>query len=104
MDGDIESQDDNSCVFDESLDLPKDGGEIDQKNIVYDDAVDDDENDDLNDKDAFHLNDGLANNNNNNNNNNNSNSDSDNIKLVEVINQSEEQRNHFGATNNILQP
>ena len=48
--------------------MPKDGGEIDQKNIVYDDAVNDDENDDLDDKDALHLNDGLANNNNNNNN------------------------------------
>ena len=47
--------------------MPKDGGEIDQKNIVYNDAVDDNEIDDLNKEDTLHFKDGLANNNNNNN-------------------------------------
>ena len=57
---DIESQDDRSCVSVsyESWDIPNNGGEIDQKNIVYNDAVNDDEIDDL-DNDPFHLNDGL---------------------------------------------
>ena len=75
---DVESYDDSSCSSNESWDIPKDNSEIDQKNIVYNDAVDDDEIDDLNNKDAIHLNDGLANNNNNNNNN-------KKIKQVEVI-------------------
>ena len=48
--------------------MPK-NGEIDLQNIVYNDAVINDEIDDLDNKDALHLNDGLANNNNNNNNN-----------------------------------
>ena len=49
--------------------MPKDGNKIDQKNIVYDDAVNDDKINDLNKEDTLHLKDGLANNNNNNNNN-----------------------------------
>ena len=61
---DVESQDDSSCASGESWDMPKNSGEIDHKNIIYDDAVDDDEIDDLDDKDALHLNDGLANKNN----------------------------------------
>ena len=70
--------------------MPKNGGEIDLKNIVQDDAVDDDEIDDLDNEDALHLNDGLTNNNN--------------IKHVGVINQQDEQQNHVGAPNNNLQP
>ena len=92
--GDVESQDDSSCASDKSWDMPKDGGEIDQKNIVYNDAVDDGKIDDLNEEDTIHLKDGLANNNNNNNN----------IKHVGVINQQDEHQNHFGAANNNLKP
>ena len=39
---DVKSQDDSSCASDESWDMPKNGDEIDHKNIIYDDAVDDD--------------------------------------------------------------
>ena len=64
--GDVESQDDSSCASDESWDMPK-NDEIDLKNIVFDNAVNDDEIDDLDNKYALHPNDGLENNNNNNN-------------------------------------
>ena len=74
--GDVESKDDNSYTSDESWDLPKDGVEIEYKNIVYNDDVNDDEIDDLDDEDALHLNDTLTNNNNNNNSNDNNEFDS----------------------------
>ena len=67
--GDLDSQDDTSCAPNKSWDILKDGDQIDQKTIVYNDAVDDDKIDDLNKEDALHLQDGLANNNGNNNNN-----------------------------------
>ena len=96
--GDVESQDDSSCASDKSWDIPKNGGQIDQKTIVYDDVVDDDEIDDLNKEDALHLQDGLANNNDDDNNNNYD------IEHSGVINQQDKQPNHFGAANNNLQP
>ena len=64
MYGDVDSQDDSSCASDKSWDMSKEGGQEDQKNIVYNDAVDDDEIDDLNKEDVRHLRDGLADNNN----------------------------------------
>ena len=98
--GNIESQDDSSCVSDESWDMPKNGGKIDHKNVVYNDAVNHDEINDLDNKTALHLNDGLANNNNNNNNNN----DNNNIESVRVINQQDKEQNHSGTPNTNLQP
>ena len=53
MYGDIDSQDDSICTSNKSWDRLKDGGQIGQKNIVYDDAVDDDKLDDLNKKMYF---------------------------------------------------
>ena len=93
--GDIESQDDSSCTSDESWNMSK-NGEIDLKNIVYNNAVDNDEINDLDNKDALNLNDSLVNNNNNN------------IKHIGVINQQNKQQdkrqNHFDVPNNNLQP
>ena len=51
--------------------MSKDSGQEDQKNIVCNDAVDDDKIDDLNKEDVLHLRDGRADNNNDDNNNNN---------------------------------
>ena len=96
--GDVESQDDSSCASDKSWDMPKDCGQIDQRTVVYDYAVNDDKIDNLKKEDALHLQNGLTNNNNANNNNNN------NIKHGGVINQQDKQQNHFGAANNNLQP
>ena len=78
--GDVESQNDNSCASDESWNISK-HGEIDVKNIVFDNAVNNDEIDDLDIEDVLHLNDGLENNNNNNN-----------IKHIKVINQQDKQQ------------
>ena len=72
-DGEI---DHTNIAYDDIVD-----GEIDHTNIVYDNVVDDDEIDDLDNRDALHLNDDLVNNNNNNNDNNNNTED------VGVINQ-----------------
>ena len=71
MYGDVDSQDDSSCASNKSWDKSKDGGQIDQKNIMYDDAVDDDKIDDLNKEDVLHLRDDLADNNNDDDNDNN---------------------------------
>ena len=91
MYGDVDSQDGSSCSSNKSWDMSKDGGQIDQKNIAYNDAVDDDKIDDLNKEDVLHFCDGLADNNNDNDDDNNY------IKHGRVINQ---QENHFGGTNN----
>ena len=40
MHGDGNSQDNSSCGFDKIWDMKKDGGQKDQENIVYNDAVD----------------------------------------------------------------
>ena len=58
---DVDSQDNSSCASDKSWDEKKDGGQIDTKNIVYDDAVDDDEIDDLN-EDLIQLRNGFGDN------------------------------------------
>ena len=71
MYGDINSQDDSSCSFNKCWDMLKDGSQEDQKNIIYNDAIDDNEIDNLNKKDLLHLRHGLADNNNNNDDNNN---------------------------------
>ena len=52
---DVESQDDNSCASNKSWNMSKDGGQIDQKTIVYNDAVADDKIDDLNEELVLHL-------------------------------------------------
>ena len=115
--GDIDSQDDSSCASNESWDMPK-NGEIDLKKIKFDNAVNDDEVDNLDNEDTLRLNDGLANNNNNNNNNNDNNNnnnnnnnndndndnDNDNIEHIVIINQQDKQQNHVGIPNNNLQP
>ena len=93
MYGDVDSQDDNSCASDTSLDEKKDGDQIDQKTIVYDDDVDDDEIDDLN-KDLLHLRNGLGDNVNDGNN------EYNYIEQGKIINEQDGQGNHFGNTNN----
>ena len=86
--GDIDSQNDSSCVSDKSWDMSKDGSQIDQKTIVYNDVVDDDKINDQNKKDVIHLQNVLANNNN--------------VEHGGVINQQNKQENHFGVANNNL--
>ena len=67
MYGDVDSQDNSSCASDKSWNMWKDGGQEDQKIIMYDDDVDDNEVDDLN-EDLLHLRNGLRDNINNGNN------------------------------------
>ena len=45
---DVDSQDNSSCASDKSWDSKKDGGQDDDKNIVYDDDMEQDEINDLN--------------------------------------------------------
>ena len=61
MYGDVDSQDDSNCAFDKSWNMPKDGDQVDQKTIIYDDAVDNDEIDDLN-KNLIQLRNGFGDN------------------------------------------
>ena len=68
-----------------------DDAEEDLKKIEFDFNVGDDEIQDLNDEDALHLNDGLAANNN------------DNIEDIGVINEHDDQHNHFGAPDDNIQ-
>ena len=84
-------QDDSRCASDEDWNMVK-KGEIDLKKIEFDNAVDDDEIDYLDDEDVIHLNDGLADDN------------SNNIEHIWVINQHDEQQNYFDVHNNNLQP
>ena len=49
-----DSQDDSSCASDKSWDMKKDGGQDEDKNIVFDDDTEQDEINDLN-KDLLHL-------------------------------------------------
>ena len=58
---DINSQDDSSCASDKSWNSKKDGGQDDNKNIVYDDDMEQDKTNDLN-KDLLHLHNGLGDN------------------------------------------
>ena len=71
----------------------KDGGQEDQKNTVYDDAVDGNKINDLN-EDLLHLRNGLGDNVNDGNNKHNY------IKQSGIINEQDEQENHFGNANN----
>ena len=93
MHRDVNSQNNSSYFSDKSWDKAKDGGQIDQKNIVYDDAVDDDEIDNLN-NDLLHLRNGLGDNINDGNN------KHDYIKQGGIINQHDGQENQFGGANN----
>ena len=61
MYGDVDSQDDSSCAFNKSWEIPKDGGQEDQKTIVYNNAVNNDKIDDLN-KDLIQLRNGFGDN------------------------------------------
>ena len=54
MYGDVNPDNNSSCASNKSWDMAKDGGQEDQKNIVYDDAVDCDKINYLND-DGLHL-------------------------------------------------
>ena len=67
MYSDVDSQDGSSCAFDKSWDMKKDGGQEDDKNIIYNDDIEPDENNDLN-EDLLHLHNGLGDNINNANN------------------------------------
>ena len=58
--GDVDSQDNSSCASNKSWNIRKDGVQEDQKTIVYNNAVDDNEVDDLN-KNLLHLCNGLGN-------------------------------------------
>ena len=71
MYGGVDSQDDSSCVSDKSWDMAKDGGQEDQKTIVYNNAINDDKIEDLNKEDVFHLRNGLVDNDNDDDNNHN---------------------------------
>ena len=59
--GNVDSQDDSSCASDKTWDTKKDGGQNDDKNIVYDDDMEQDEINDLN-KDLLLLRNGLGDN------------------------------------------
>ena len=93
MYGDMGPQDNSSYTSDKSQDMPKDCGQEDQKTIVYDHAVDDDEIDDLN-KDLLHLRNGLGDNVND------SNNKHEYIEQGGVVNEQDGQGNHFGGGNN----
>ena len=91
--GDVNSQDDSSCASDTSWDKKKDGGQTDQKIIVYDDDVDQDEINNLN-EDLLQLCNGLGDNNNN------ANNKRAYIKQGGLVNEHKGQENHFGNANN----
>ena len=93
MNRDVDSQDNSSCGSDKSWEMTKDGGQEDQKTIVYNDAVDDDEVGNLN-KDLIQLRNGFGDNVNQLNN------KQEYIEQVGVINEQDEQDNHFGNGNN----
>ena len=86
---DNDSQDDNSCASDADWKM-EENTEKDLKKLEFDIDVSDNEIEDLNNEDALHLNDGLADNNNNN------------IKNIGDISQHDKQQNHFGVPNNNL--
>ena len=91
---DVDSQDDSSCASDKSWDSKKDGGQDDNKIIVYNDDMEQDEINDLN-EDLLHLRNGLGDNINNTNN------ERQYIEEGGILNEDEEQGNHFGTANNI---
>ena len=73
--------------------MKKDDGQEDQKNIVYDDDMEQDEINDLND-DLLHLRYGLGDNIND------ANNKLEYIEQGRIVNEHEEQGNHFGNANN----
>ena len=93
MYGGVDSQYNSSCAYDESWNMPKDGGQEDQKTIVYNDAVDDDEIDNLN-KDLIQLRNGFGDHVDEFNN------KQEYIKQGGVVNEQDEEGNHFGDGNN----
>ena len=93
MYGDVNLQDDNSCASNKSWDMPKNGGQEDQKTMMYIDAVDDNEIDDLN-KDLIQLRNGFGDNVNDGNN------EHEYIEQGGIINEQDGQGNHFGNANN----
>ena len=58
---DVDPQDDSSCASDKSWGMKKDGGQEDDKNIVYNDDMEKDEINDL-DEDLLYLRNGLGDN------------------------------------------
>ena len=86
MYADVDSQDDSSCASNKSWNESKDGGQEDQKNIVYDDTLKHDKIDDLNEVDVLHLRNGLA--------------EKDNGDEYININQQGGQTDHFCGDNN----
>ena len=93
MYGDIDSQDNSSCASNKSWKMPKEGGQEDQKTIVYDNACEDDEVDDSI-KDLIQLHNGLGDNVNKFNN------KQEYIEQGGVVNEQNEQGNDFGNGNN----
>ena len=91
---DFDLQDDSSCASNKSWNSKKDGGQDDNKNIAYDDDMEHDEINDLN-EDLLHLRNGLGDNINNTNN------KRQYIEEGGILNKDEEQGNHFGNANNI---
>ena len=93
MYGDVDSQDNSSCASNKSWYLQKDGSQEDQETIVYDDALDDDEIDNLN-IELIQLRNGSGDNLNKFNN------KQEYIKQGGVVNEQDEQGNHSGGGNN----
>ena len=92
--GNVDSQDKSSCASDKIWDMKKEGDKEDDKNIVYDDDMEQDEINDLN-KDLLHLHNGLGDNIND------ANNKHQYIEKGGILNEDEEQRNHFGNAKNI---
>ena len=90
----VDSQDDSSCASDKSWDMEKDGGQDENKNIAYDDDVEQYEINDLN-GDLLHLRNGLGDN---------INVANNKLQYIEgrILNEDKRQGNHFGNVNHIL--
>ena len=86
----VDSQDDSSCASDKSWNMKKDGDQEDDKNIVYDDNMEQDEINDLN-EDLLYLWNGLGDNIND------ANNKHQYIEEVGILNEDEGQRNHHSS-------
>ena len=93
MYGGINSQDNSSCASDKSCDMKKDDGQEDQKIIVYNVDMEQDEISDLK-KDLLHLRNGLGDNIND------ANNKLQYIEVRETLNEDAGQGNSFGNANN----
>ena len=89
----VGSQDNSNNASDTSWDKKKHGGEDDDKNILYNDDVEYNEIDDLN-EDLLHLHNGLRDNSND------ANNEFQYIQEGRILNEDEGQRNHFNNVNN----